>query len=303
MLLFILWLAGRVAMTGTPGVAGSIIDSAFLVVITGVAFFEVWQAGNRRNFVVVGVVGLYAVFNILFHLERMGQVNTEIAVRGGIATLVMLVSLIGGRIIPNFSRNWLSSLQRPAPIPVTGSFDKISLLVLAVALILWLCAPAEKLTGVFLLFVAVLQMVRFLRWRFWLIRGNALLLVLHVAYAWLPVGALLLGVNLLAPVQELLSGQSAGIHALTAGLMTMMTLSVMTRAILGHTGRPLKAGFLGTMIFILIFLAAFSRVAASFEGLSYQPLLISAAILWSLSFLLFLCRFGVLVFAESKSTE
>ncbi|WP_321389550.1 NnrS family protein [Emcibacter sp.] len=288
-LLFLLWLAGRLVMAMPGHALDLLIDGAFLVIMTGVALREVYKGQNWRNIPVVVFIALYALSNIAFHLERLQKIDADFAVRGGLSVLILLISLIGGRIIPIFSGNWLSQQNLPVGIKPFGLYDKLTLMVTAGTLILWTAAVYPAVTGALFVLSALLQGYRLLRWQCWTIRQNALLLALHVAYLWLPVGFLLLGADLLDV--GLPFGQTEGIHALTAGLMTMMTLAVMSRAILGHTGRPLEAGKAGTIIFGLICFAALLRICAPLSG-QYQPLLLAAGGLWSLGYLIFLIHFG-----------
>ena len=296
--LFLLWLAGRVVMFFPELGAGRVLDSLFLIAVTGIAGHEIWKGGNRRNIPVAVFVGLYALSNILFHLGRIGFIGSDIAARSGISVLVLLVALIGGRIIPNFSNNWLRAQNRTSEIVSFNGYDKAALLLTIPALLLWIFLPETERAGYGLISAAGLHVIRLVRWCGWSVRQNALLLVLHIAYGWLPVGLILLGVDIVC--ERLPLGQSAGIHALTAGLLTMMTLAVMTRAILGHSGRPLAAGTIGALLFITAFLAAVLRVAAPFAGGSYQPLLIWSGIFWTISFLIFVLRFGSLALIPGK---
>ncbi|MCJ9428202.1 NnrS family protein [Kordiimonas marina] len=288
--LFLLWVAGRVALLLPLGPMGAVTDSLFLPVVAFFAGREVVAGKNWRNLPVAVFVGLFALANILFHLEAAGVLATAFSVRAALGVLILLISLIGGRIVPSFTTNWLiksGASARPVPF---GPYDKTVLVLTGLALGLWVCLPDGAVTAASLLTVAVLQAVRLWRWKVWAVGPSAIVLVLHVAYAWLPVGLALLAASDLLP-PKVAPSQSAGVHALTAGLMAMMTVAVMTRATLGHTGRALAAGRAGTVLYGLLFLAAVTRVAAPLVA-AYEPLLMASATFWSLAFLLFTLHFG-----------
>ena len=152
----------------------------------------------------------------------------------------------------------------------------------------WLIAPLNSSVGFMLLLAAVLQVVRLARWsgvRAW---RDPLVLVLHVGYAWVPVGLCLLGLSI---VGTAVPGGGA-VHALTAGAMATMILAVMTRATLGHTGRELKADGATMMIYILVTFGALGRVAAPLLPMDYMLAVQLSGIAWSGAFFLFLLFYG-----------
>ena len=130
------------------------------------------------------------------------------------------------------------------------------------------------------------QFVRLLRWQGWRCGSNPILIVLHIGYLWLPAGLLLLGFAQLALVPE-----SAALHALSTGAMATMILAVMSRASLGHTGRPLVAGPVVAASYLLVTVAALSRIAAGFGSGEQHAALAVAGAAWSGAFGLFLLRF------------
>lgn len=291
MLMVGLWLAGRLAMTAqalTPGLAGAVwpaaIDSLFLLAMAGLVWREILAGRNWRNAPVAIIVSILAAANVGFHIEAHASGGgAPVATRVAIAVVIMLICLIGGRITPSFTRNW--QLKRAGPLPaVTGPFDGVTLAVTALSLAGWVVLPQHGLVGVGLATAGLLNLIRLARWRGWATTSEPLVLILHIGYLWLAVGLILLGGAVLSP--EHLAA-SAGIHALTAGAIGVMTLAVMTRAGRGHTGRPLTAGWTGSLIYILINAAALARVSAGLWPSVYQPLLIVSACLWSGAFLAF----------------
>ncbi|KFE36552.1 NnrS family protein [Thioclava atlantica] len=285
-LLAVLWLAGRLAVAGALGlgpVPVMITDSAFLLAIGAMIGIEIVAGRNWRNLKVLVPVTLYSAANIAFHLGALTGAGTEVPRRAGFAVILFLVMLIGGRIIPSFTRNWLAAQQvARMPVPVSR-FDGISLTVAAAGLLLWVIRPEGAMSGMTLLAVTGLQLIRLSRWRGIAVRRSPLLLMLHLAYAALAIGLAVTGLaafGLASPV--------AGYHLLGIGAIGGMTLAVMMRAAMGHTGRPLVAGRLLSLAFLLVLGAALVRVLAAdtMGGLDL------AAALWTAGFALFSLRVG-----------
>jgi len=290
MLMVALWLAGRVAMVATafsPSLASAdwpaVLDSLFLLAMAGMIWREVLAGRSWRNLPVAVIVSLLALANIAFHIEMRQSGGAALATRVALALIVLLIALIGGRITPSFTRNWQLKRQGPLPAP-TGPFDGLALVVTGLALLGWIAAPDRPLVGWGLLVASALNLVRMARWRGWATTAESLVLILHVGYLWLAVGLGLLGASAVWPAGV---AMSAGVHALTAGAIGVMTLAVMTRAGRGHTGRPLTAGRSGAAIYILINAAALTRVAGNLWPGLHDVFLIVAAGLWCLAFAVF----------------
>jgi uncharacterized protein involved in response to NO len=286
-----LWLLGRLAMDSPvlPESAAAPLDAAFLVLMAAFAWREVIAGGSTRNAPVCGLVTIFALANIVFHAEVLTAVGPGLSVRLALSAIMMLIALIGGRITPSFTLNWLGKRgdkDRPAPF---GWYDKAALAVLVVALIAWIAAPVQYTTGGLLALAGVLHGLRLARWCGWQARVEPLLFILHVGYAWLPLSLLLLGLAAL-PAQIMVG--SAAVHAATAGLIGTMTLAVMTRATLGHTRRPLTAGPLTVLIYVLVVAGAIIRVVAPYLPFDYLAALVAGGALWSASFALFALVYG-----------
>jgi uncharacterized protein involved in response to NO len=280
--LFLLWLAGRVAMLGTASIGlplAAAIDVAFLVGLGLVALREIVAGKNWRNLRVIAVIGLLFVGNVVFHVELIRTGAAEYGVRLGIAAVILLISLIGGRIVPSFTHNWLAR-QNPGRMPRSfGRFDMLTVAASAAALTGWIVAPEQVLTGGALLLTGLLHVARLSRWaghRTW---PDRLVLVLHVAYFFVPFGFLLVGSAVLWPAMV---PDSAGIHAWTAGAIGLMTLAVMTRASLGHTGQPLAASAATQALYLFAGCAAMTRILAAFTG--DMVLMHISALAWVLAF-------------------
>jgi len=190
----------------------------------------------------------------------------------------LLISLIGGRIVPSFTNNWLTR-NNPGRLPVAfARFDMVALAATAVALIAWIAAPAHVVTGALMLIAGLVQATRLLRWAGDRTLADRLVLVLHVAYAFVPLGFVLIGASCLTAAVP----ASAGIHAWTAGAIGLMTLAVMTRATLGHTGQALHAGPATQAIYACVLIGALLRVCAAVAG--SVPLIEAGGALWIAGF-------------------
>lgn len=299
--LVLLWCAGRAAPFFLPGpISVALIDALFLPCVAVIAFREVLAGKNWRNLPVCLMVSLLALANIAFHLEALSVWTGDYAVRAGIALIVMLNALIGGRIVPSFTTNWLIKSDRAERPVAFNSFDKALLLFTAVVLALWVARPEASWVGVSLAVAALAHFLRLVRWKGWATSSSAIVVVLHLAYLWLPIGlALLAFVGLSSGMVPL----SPGLHALTVGLMGLMPLAVMTRASLGHTGRTLKVGITGGIMYAMIFFAAVLRVFAAFMPEAYSWLISISGLLWCLGFTVFILQYGPMLLKPRPSVS
>ena len=283
MLLLGAWLAGRVVVTvsaATGWLAALAVDGGFLLLVGAAAAREVMAGGNRSNLRVVLLVGLLASGNIAFHLEAHFAGTADYSIRVGLAAAIMLIMLIGGRIVPSFTHNWLAR-ENPGRLPIPfGRFDALAIATGAAALVLWVTHAQATVTALALLAAGALHTVRLARWAGDRTLRERLVLVLHLAYAFVPLGFLLTGMAALDVVPA-----AAGIHAFAGGAIGTMTLAVMTRASLGHTGRALIASPATQAIYACVLAAALSRIAAACHPAQAMALLTLAAALWSAAFL------------------
>ena len=296
-----LWAAGRavVAFSAVIGVAvAAAIDIAFLAVLTAVAAREIVAGENWRNLPIIAVLALLAVCNTLFHvgLSQIGLFQSglfeisavsELAWRLAITVVVMLIALIGGRIIPSFTGNWLAKRDEQRP-PGFGPFDTLTLIVTGAALVYWSVASPGPMVANGLAVAAIANAMRLARWQGHRTLAEPLLWILHLGYAWLPIGLALLAASQLTPQVP----QTAAVHALTAGLMAVMIVAVASRATLGHTGRPLHAGIGTATIYLLITGAAIARVGGSLWSPYYMELLALSGGFWVAGFGLFILLYG-----------
>lgn len=289
------WAIGRIAVffsASWPPVVTAILDLGFLVLLIFMLGREIIAGRNWRNLKVLVLVGVLLLGNAIYHAEMMAGVTAHDSdgLRIGLASAVLMITVIGGRIIPSFTRNWLAR-RVPGALPEPfGGDDKIVIIVTAVALLLWVVTPHYVTTAIAMLAAGIGNLWRLSRWAGWRTLAEPLVAILHLAYLFLPLGFLAMAASMLFPD---VVPQSAGLHTWTVGAIVLMTLAVMTRASLGHSGMPLTANRAITGIYGLAAVAALSRVGA---GL-FPPadgLLHLAAASWVLAFLLFAAVYGPL---------
>lgn len=294
-LLIGLWLLGRIDVLTCdvlPVWLAIAADIAFPFALAAIVAREIIGARNRRNYPMIAPVVVLGLAQLMMDLGAIGGIGwlTGYGWRLGLALTLVLISVVGGRIIPAFTRTWLMNrgavrLPRPA-----GLLDRMSLGVLHAALLAWVFFPTAHATGVALLAAAALNLWRLLRWHGAATRSETLLLVLHVGFAWLILGVAALGFAALDSAFPL----DAAIHSLTVGAIGTMILAVMTRVSRGHTGRALSADGPTILIYALIILAACARIAAALAG-EATDLLTLAATLWVAAFGLFAIRYAPLL--------
>lgn len=285
-----LWLAGRIVMYfGPVWWLSALVDAVFLFVLFGVILREIVVGRNWRNLPVCALIGLFACANVLFHAGALWWPAEEYATRLALAVIAVLIMLIGGRITPSFTRNWLAKRGGDArPVP-PGRFDMAVVLVSGFALALWVAGLAAAVAGTLLLIAGALHCVRIARWRGWTTLAEPLVTILHIGYLWIPLSLGLMGASLLAPD---IVGRSVALHALGAGAVGTMTLAVMTRATLGHTGRPLTAGPATIAIYALVTVGALMRLLGPISSFDVTVWLTGSAVLWGGAFLLFIVAYG-----------
>jgi len=290
-LLFSTWVAGRIAVSVSAWIGwgpAAVIDSLFLILLAAAAAREIIAGREWGNLQIVVIVSVLAAGNLAFHLEAHLSGLAEYSTRGGIAVVILLIALIGGRIIPSFTRNWLAR-QAPGHMPSPfGRFDAVTMAFTVFVLALWVARPLDRTTGGLLLACGFMHIVRLVRWTGYRTFADRLVLILHVAYAFVPAGFILTALSALD-----LIAASAGIHAWTGGAIGTMTLAVMSRATLGHTGRRLEASAATHLIYASVIVAALARVCAALEVDHTGALLAVAGIAWAAAFLGFAAAYSV----------
>ena len=295
-LLLMVWIAGRTAglMQDQLGaVAVMVVDASFPIAVFGIVLREIVAGKNWRNLPVAVVLGLFATASVVDHLSAMDVVaDDRLGQRMGLAVIMMLIGLIGGRVVPSFTGNWLAKQgATDLPVPFSG-YDKFSLVILATALVSWCVVPDHLVSGWTLVIAGVCHGFRLLRWRGYATCTEILVVILHVGYGWIALGLLLMGLEIVWPDGLPLSG----LHAITAGGIATMTLAMMTRASLGHSGQELTAGPGTTTIYGLVTVGAVLRVLVpAFSSEAFQSILGVSAIFWGAGFALFVIIYAPLL--------
>ncbi|MBM1632138.1 NnrS family protein [Sulfitobacter mediterraneus] len=262
-LLVLLWVLGRLAVLTAlwwPAALVATLDLAFLTAMLFWLLREIIAGKNWRNLIVVAMLLAFLGGNAVFHLEAAGggYAAQGIGLRIGISAAVMMVAVIGGRIVPAFTRNWLVKQGSDMlPAPVMAGFDKIALLVLLAAMISWLAAPQLVLSGGLLVAAGALHLIRLGRWAGRHAMAEPLVAILHLGYAFVPFGALAIGLGILG-----IGDGAAAQHLWMAGALGVMTLAVMTRASLGHSGRALISDPVTVLIYAAIVMSVLLRWVA-----------------------------------------
>lgn len=296
--LFALWAVGRGAVAVSALLPPMVVAAADLAmpVMLALAFAREIIAGkNWKNLVVLAMLATFATANALFHWEAAaGKYAAEgYGLRLGLGVSMMMIAVIGGRIVPSFTRNWLAKREAGRlPAPPMQTFDRAALLILVVSLLLWVVFPSRPIAGLALVIAGLVHSVRLARWagdRTW---SEPLVLVLHVGFAFLPLGALMIGAEILWPG---VFGIASAQHVWMAGGIGLMTLGVMSRATLGHTGQALAAGPGTCVIYGAMMISVLARVAAGIWPSAANWLYVLAGAGWILAFGGFSVLYGPLL--------
>lgn len=302
--LFALWLAGRGAglVSADLPLSGVVaLELAFPLVLAAAMTREIVAARLWRNLPVIALLGLFALAQGLFYLDvaREGDPTHGLGLRLGLSAAVMLIALIGGRILPAFTRNWLSKRgAKRLPAAPMQRFDRVALAGLALALALWSAGPDLAVTAVALLAAGGVHLIRLARWHGHHTGAEPLVWILHVGYAFVPLGALVQALAILWP--DGLATPPAQ-HLWMAGAIGVMTLAVMTRATLGHTGHELHAGAATLALYLGLIGSVAARVLAGVWAMAADPLLMLSGLLWIGAFAGFAVIYGPLAIAPRSA--
>lgn len=282
--LFSVWLLARVLMLVGASVASLavLVDLAFLPIVAAVVALRVTRARQPRQIPLVLVLLALWGMDVAFHVSSSVHYLHVL-----ILLSALLILVVGGRITPAFSANWLRMRGvDPARVYRNLTLDVIGLVLMVVVVLMELFAWRSAISAAIAVAAAAVLATRLVGWRGWLVRAEPLLWILHLGHVWIVVGLLLWA---LAAVQMV--APTAWLHALGAGAMGTMILGVITRVTMGHTGRPiaLQPGMLAGYFMVLV--AAALRVASGVGLLSGAVWLWLAAVLWSAAFALFLVQY------------
>ncbi|CCG07459.1 NnrS protein [Pararhodospirillum photometricum DSM 122] len=293
LLLAFLWLAARLLIAlPTPWLLGAAVETGFWLMLTGLFTHEVVVARNTRNLPVSVALGLLGGASAVDWLETAGVLpDQNIGPRLALTVLVGLIALIGGRIVPNFTRTWLKQHQISDVPPPPDRLDHIALGLTIASMAGWTAFPQSPMVALLLALAGLATVAQLARWRGAATGAEGLVWILHVAYAGVPVGLLVLAAAVWRPAWGL---DGAALHALGAGAITLMVVAIMTRATLGHSGLALRADAPTRWIYGFLLIAALARGGAAVPGTPYWPLLLISGGAWIAGFLVYLGRYGVI---------
>lgn len=284
----VVWVLARVLLVTGPSALAVAFDVAFLPVITIAVTVPILRSRNTRNYKIIGLLVAVSLLHFVFHLALADQMPawlSRTSLFASIDLVVILFALVGGRVIPAFTRNAVSGSnprhEMWLEVIAFGALLMIALVTLfgdALKLASWV--P----TSLFVI-AAVAHLLRLSLWQPQVTLGNPLLWMMPVAYSWLPVALLLRALSTVAVVVP-----GSWIHALTMGALSSLMMAMMMRSTLGHTGRKLIASRMDVTAFLLLQVAAVLRVAAGAVG-NYQELVILSGVVWILAFALFVVRY------------
>lgn len=281
-----LWLAGRLAVTlggQAPGLAAA-IDLAFLPALV-IAISPALQSAARRNLVFLPLLAVLVLANLATHLDALGLLAGigSPALLLALDLFVLMIGLIGGRIVPAFTASALQARGQPESVRPSMLLDRLAIASLVAVLLADIIA-APLLAGAVALIAALLNGLRMTGWATTRILRQPIVWVLHLGYAWLVAGLAWKGlVALLA-----FAPPSEGLHGVAMGAIGTMTLAVMSRAALGHTGRPLRVSGWIIASYLLVSAAAVARLTAPLIAADlHLPALLASGLLWTVAFVIF----------------
>jgi uncharacterized protein involved in response to NO len=292
------WLCGRVALLFSgvlPALLIMLLDLLFPVLFGLIATREIYGARNRRNYGVLAIAWMLSLFTVVFHAAATGLLAEEAATdlqrivsRLFVYLLAVLITILGGRVIPGFTGTWLR-MRGSTKLPGSRAGLESAIVPLTIAAgisqSVW---PVGIFTAVLCIGAGATHLLRLSGWRGLATTAEPLLLVLHVAYAWLGVGFLLLGAVALGMALP----ETAALHALTVGGIGGVILGMITRVALGHTGRPLHAARLIQIAYLLLNVSALFRSFGPLDTSSIALAYTGSGLLWIAAFGLFVWHYA-----------
>ena len=283
------WFAGRIvhwASALLPVAFVAVVDLSFLLLLAVIVTKPILATGNKRQLILVPILGAYWLGNLLIHLDLAGVGGTIgfTGLRLGAYALAIFVVIIGGRIIPSFTSNYLSAHGSRVKIVFNSRIDKVAMLAPPIVLLADLFLTQGVTSGLLFLALALVHFKRLLNWHPLSTRSEPILWVLHAGYLWLAVSFALIA---LADLGHLLP-RMAAFHGLTAGAIGSLMLGVMSRAALGHTGRLTIASPAMVLAYGMINAAVLIRIVAlAVPSLNASTMLLASGALWIGAFALF----------------
>nr|MBS0019256.1 NnrS family protein [Gammaproteobacteria bacterium] len=295
-----LWVAGRVLPffpESSPHWFIAVVDIAFLPVLTGLLAIPVMQARQRRNFIFLLLLGTLAIANVVIHLEILGAISgaATTAIYLAINLIVVLIAIMGGRVIPFFAERALPGFSAKR-WPAVEAVAFAGLILLTAAQLVY---PDPMLIGMLGTLTFLSHALRLSGWYTHRIWKVPILWILYLGYGWLVLGFALTALAMLGAVSSLLA-----LHAFTVGGIGVLTFGMMARVALGHTGRAMKAANPLVMAFVLLNLAAVTRVLLPIAFPTWHIYAISASgLLWMLAFSIFTYLYAPILWSPRADVQ
>ena len=298
-LLVALWLAGRIAVWASPWLPPllpGLIDCLLFPAVFIMLAPQLLRASNRLYLLLLPILLALFAANLIYHhgLVTANHIEAWLALRLAIYALIVLYVLKGGVLAPIFTGNALREKARGELAPCNMKLEIAAVGALLLLAVLDLGAAPPAWTGSSALACALLHGWRTARWQGWRVADVPLVLVMHLGFAWLVLAfALKAAAELTGIVPE-----AAWLHAFTVGSLGLMMLGLMTRVSLRHTGRPLVVPRAMLIAYVLTFVAAMLRLAATVHGSGNATIALAAG-LWAASFSLYFLVFWKVLVAPS----
>ena len=282
-MLFLLWLAGRLSflLPGLPTWLVATVDLAFLPALALALALPILKARQLHNFPFPIMLLALTAANALVHAEALGGTSgtARLGLHLAVYVVVTMIVVMGGRVIPSFTDNKLHTRARR-----WKTIERLVPVATLAALASTLIAPTSPVTAILAAIAAAVHAIRLAGWYTHKVWSVPLLWILHLGYAWIVFGFALLALS----AAGLSTPAVNALHAFTAGAIGALTLGMMARVSLGHTGRMLEPAPLMTRAFVLINLAALIRVVLPlfFPGV-YMQIMTAAGLAWVVAFGLF----------------
>ena len=285
MALAALWVCGRILVLTPFAMAAAVVNAAFPLAVAIAIGIPIVRSRNLRNYFFIGLLSLMGALIFMVHLTLQGHIaiSPRFGLQLALDMVLFIMAVMGGRVIPMFTNNGIPGTNATRH-PLLEKMALGTVLLLFVADLLPLPPP---MVAAIALATAMVHAARLYRWQPWRTRTNALVWILHAAYAWIVVHLVLRGLAALDVLPE-----STAIHALTVGAIGGMTIGMMTRTARGHTGRPLLADGFERGMFWLIQVSAVVRVFGplALPGLTIASIQLSA-LLWAAACALYAARY------------
>ncbi|WP_426369954.1 NnrS family protein [Pseudocolwellia sp. HL-MZ7] len=311
-LLILVWLAVRIALiinTEYSVLTALVLQAIWWIAVIYIYTKQVISAQNKRNYLFIAILFLMALMNTLVLVTDISG-NTHIALhlsRSMILIFVLLMSLIGGRVIPFFTVRGANTEAITTPNWLNISLIIVSLLSIVV-FILSGFFDLPIMPAIFMITASILHFIRLLHWRTLNTLSVPLLWSLHTSYLFISLGLFMLGLS----YYNIGISFSDALHLLTIGAMSLMILAMMSRVSLGHTNRALKVKNIISLSFIIMLIAALIRSFAPylpkelFQALHLNPTLFSwslSAALWIVAMLIFLKTYWPILTTVKKHQD